>query len=446
MMTAGPATSRLLVIGDLDRLRGIVRDCFAPHPIEGVRNYLQGVAEIKRAPTSAVLVGHDPTCRQPEAAVAAMKQVAGAAPVVFCCEPAYEGLAKKLVAAGADDYVIFPPEPADLERALKMPGRQTKSRWLSMPSAVPTPTAEELARLAELLPSLSVADTRTLDAMAELICCAIRAESATVLFDSVVGRCGDGPEGRSGAILIEPILRGTQAVGQIRVGNSRSGGFSHEDTDKLRHYGVLFGRLLESAAKADEWRRLAFVDDLTGLPNRRRLAAFLDEKLTLAAQSRTTVSLLIFDIDDFKRYNDRYGHDAGDEILRDTGRLFVQCSRNTDLVARYGGDEFVVVFWDAEAPRSLGSHHPSEVVAVIHRFRDALRKHTFSRLGPEAQGFLTISGGLAQFPWQAHSGDELIAAADRALFQAKTAGKNRFWLVGSGDLSEDGLESLKSST
>jgi len=442
MKLADPVASRLLVIGDLDRLRNVVRDCFAPHPIEGVRSYLQGIAEIKRAPTSAVLLGRDATCRKPEAAVAAMKQVAGSAPVVFCCEPAYEGLARKLLTVGADDYVIFPPDAADLERALKIPGRQTQTRWLSTPSTVPTPTAEELARLAELLPNLAVADARTLDAMAALICCAVRAESATVLFDSAVGRCGDGQEARSGAILIEPIQRGGQSIGQIRVGNSKTGGFTHEDTDKLRHYGVLFGQLLESAARADEWRRLAYVDDLTGLPNRRRLAAFLDEKLTLAASSRTTVSLLIFDIDDFKKYNDKYGHDAGDEILRDTGRLFVQCSRNTDLVARYGGDEFVVVFWDAEAPRSLGSHHPSEVLAVVHRFRDALRKHTFSRLGPEAQGCLTISGGLSQYPWQARNGDELIAAADRALLQAKAAGKNRFWLVGSGDLTGGGLGSI----
>ena len=434
--TLTDSAARLLVVGDLDRLRPVVRDTFAPHPIEGVRGYLQGIAEIGRAPTRAVLVGHDPTCRKPAAALAALKSAAGDIPVVYCCEPAFEGLARKLMATGVDDYVIYPPDAADLERALGIPGRRTQAHWVAAPTVAPTPTAEELARLADLMARMGAADVGTLDSMAALVCCAVRAESATVVLDGLVGRCGDGDESRAGATLVEPIERDGLRVGQIRIGRSTVGGFSHEDTAKLRHYGVLLGRLIDGAHRAEQWRALAYTDDLTGLPNRRRLRDFLDEKLAAATESRSTVTVLVFDIDDFKKYNDRYGHDAGDEILRDTSRLFVQCSRNTDLVARLGGDEFVVVFWDAEAPRTLGSHHPNDFVAVVHRFREALRRHTFPRLGPEAQGCLTISGGLAQFPWQARSGEELIAAADKALLQAKGAGKNRFWLVGSGEVSD----------
>lgn len=432
---AEPQSGRLIVVFDIDRLGPIVRDCFAPNPISGVRTYLQGIAEIPRRPTRAVLVGYDPQCRSPEQAVAAIKAVAGDAPVVVCCEPAYETAVRRLLDHGADDYVVFPPDARDLERALGIPCRQTTDRWIETPTSVPVPSAEELARLADLLPRLGEADPTTLRAMAALVACALNAESATVVVDSLTGEVGQGSEGRSDATLVEPICRDEQRVGQIRVGASRAGGYSHEDTAKLRHYGVLFGRMLESAQRSSKWRDLANTDDLTGLPNRRRVMSFIEEKMAAAEKARSTVTVLIFDIDDFKQYNDRYGHDAGDEILRDIGKLFVQCCREHDLVARYGGDEFVVVFWDAEGPRTLGSHHPKEILGILQRFRERLKEHIFTRLGVAATGRLTISGGLAQFPWQGRTGPELVEAADGALMQAKAAGKNRFWLIGSGDVS-----------
>lgn len=429
-------SARLLVITDLDRLGPIVRDFFAPNPISGVRSYLAGIAELPRAPTRAVLVGYDDQCRNPEAALAAIKQAAGDdVPVVFCCEPAYEHIGRRLLDHGVDDYVIFPPEAVDLERALCMPSRETQRQWLEAPQATPIPSAEELAGLADLLPRLADNDPTTLDAMAALVCGALSAETVTVSIDWKLGRAGRRDPDGSEAVLVEPITRGEQRAGQIRVGKPLGGGFTHEDTIKLRHYGVLFGRLLDGARRTDQWRQLALTDDLTGLPNRRRLIQFLEEKLAWAQRDNATVTVLIFDIDDFKRYNDSYGHDAGDEILTEVGRLFVQCSRKDDMVARFGGDEFVVVFWDSEGPRKIGSHHPEQVIDVLQRFRKALKEHTFTRLGPEATGCLTISGGLAHYPWQANNSMDLIEAADRALLQAKEAGKDRFWIVGSGDVT-----------
>ncbi len=435
-MTQWPAdaTARLLVVTDLDRLGPIVRSCFAPNPIEGVRTCLAGIAEVGQKPTRAVLVGREPGCHNHEAAVAAIKAVAGDTPVIFCCDPAYEDLAKDVVRHGADDYLIFPPEPAELEQALGIPSKVTRQRWIETPVVAPAPSAEELAHLADALPRLVAGDAGTLDALAALICAALNAESASVVIQGTAGHAGPPGPLALDAVLIEPITDNEQRIGQIRVGRRNAGAFAHEDSVKLRHYGVLFGRMLAGARRAHEWQRLALTDDLTGLANRRNLVEFLEDKLALAAKARSTVTVLYFDIDDFKRYNDAYGHDAGDEILCDIGILFAQCSRDTDLVARYGGDEFVVVFWDPEGPRTLGSRHPQGVIDIVHRFRAALKKHTFTRLGPEASGHLTISGGLAHYPWDAHTGIELIEAADRALLQAKDAGKNRFWIIGGGDV------------
>ena len=105
-------------------------------------------------------------------------------------------------------------------------------------------------------------------------------------------------------------------------------------------------------------------------------------------------------------------------------------TRSRDVVARIGGDEFAVLFWDAEPPRRPDSHHPESAFALTNRFAEAVAKHEFPSLGPEAKGVLTISGGLATYPWDGHTCRELLRHADQALRQAKLAGKNAIRIVG----------------
>jgi len=428
-------TERILVIADLDRLGPIVQGCLAPHPVGGVDSYLAGIAEMTKAPTRAVLVGYDSACRNPPAAMAAIKATAGSdVPVVFCCEPAHENIGLSLLEHGADDYVIFPPEPRELKQALRMKPDHDRPISTGPSSAPVAPSAEELVHLADLLPRLTHRDPRSIDAMAALVCAALNAENAVVVVGERIGHSGRQKLNDDEAVMTEPITLGGARIGRILVGDAVRGEYTQVDGIKLRHYGVLLGRLLEGARRAHRWRKLALTDDLTSLPNRRRLIQFLDEKIAWAEREVATVTVLLFDIDDFKRYNDSYGHDAGDEILKEVGRLFVQCSRDTDLVARYGGDEFVVVFWDPKGPRTAGSQHPQRVIDVLRRFRSVLKAHSFQRLGPEARGCLTISGGIAHYPYQARTSAAILEAADQALLQAKEAGKNRFWVIGGGDL------------
>ncbi len=190
-----------------------------------------------------------------------------------------------------------------------------------------------------------------------------------------------------------------------------------------------------------ELERLATEDDLTGLKNRRYTWEFGRQIIELAATEGGRVTLLVFDIDDFKHYNDVYGHPTGDKILRQAAQLMKRCCREHDVVGRIGGDEFAVIFWDdphgrkggAIAERRSRADHPREPVFIAQRFQRELEHSELGLLGPRGRGELTISGGLASFPRDGDNIDELFQQADEALLEAKRNGKNRIHLVGGGD-------------
>jgi len=215
--------------------------------------------------------------------------------------------------------------------------------------------------------------------------------------------------------------------------------------------------------------RLATEDDLTGLKNRRYIMEFSRQIIEHARGENGQVTVLVFDIDNFKNYNDVYGHGAGDEILKQAAVLMRRCCRAHDVVSRIGGDEFAVVFWDdprgpkqrtedrgqktedrhpasrigpsASDRRSASADHPTEAVFIAKRFVAELEKAELSALGglgPAGKGVLTISGGLATFPRDGRTNVELFQQADKALLEAKRSGKNRIYLVGTpnGDISD----------
>jgi PleD family two-component response regulator len=192
--------------------------------------------------------------------------------------------------------------------------------------------------------------------------------------------------------------------------------------------------------RIQELTALVTQDDLTNLKNRRYLRQFLPAILKKADAADCQVSLLLFDIDDFKHYNDAYGHSVGDTVLRQTAKLIRRCCRDQDVVARLGGDEFAVVFWDVpDAPSHQGTasdrrgssqNHPRGAVFMAERFRSEMSDTPFDQLGPQGRGSLTISGGLATFPIDAPDAKELFEKADQAMLEAKRSGKNRIYLVG----------------
>ncbi|MGE3108462.1 MAG: GGDEF domain-containing protein [Phycisphaerales bacterium] len=171
-------------------------------------------------------------------------------------------------------------------------------------------------------------------------------------------------------------------------------------------------------------RAAALTDELTGAWNRRYFTGFLSAALNHARDHGHSVTVLYFDIDNFKTYNDRFGHDAGDEILRETVRLLTSVIRPSDRVCRIGGDEFGVVFHEPDGPRDPTSSPPASIGEIAKRFQRQICEHRFPKLGQLAPGTLTISGGLASFPHDAATADELVARADQLAIQSKRQGKN----------------------
>jgi two-component system cell cycle response regulator len=133
---------------------------------------------------------------------------------------------------------------------------------------------------------------------------------------------------------------------------------------------------------------------------------------------------MVFDIDNFKTYNDLYGHEAGDQVLCETVELLRATIRRGDYVFRIGGDEFVVIFSDTEGPRGEHSAPPESVEQIAHRFQAQVCDLRFPQLGVDAPGTLSISAGLATFPWDGHDGPSLLRHADQLALESKRSGKN----------------------
>ncbi len=172
---------------------------------------------------------------------------------------------------------------------------------------------------------------------------------------------------------------------------------------------------LEIVALYENARRMSVTDGLTGLVNHKEFFSAVRRELERARRYQHTVSLLMIDVDDFKKYNDMYGHLAGDVALRKIADLLRSCARATDVIARYGGEEFGVIL-----PEST----PGGALMVAERIKSAIARTDFMPEGPGGVR-LTVSIGIYSAEEGAVSEDQMVGFADEAAYLAKNSGKNR---------------------
>jgi diguanylate cyclase (GGDEF)-like protein len=160
-------------------------------------------------------------------------------------------------------------------------------------------------------------------------------------------------------------------------------------------------------------KELTIIDPLTGLHNRRHFESNLEREFLRAKRYNSPLSIAVIDVDFFKKINDTFGHSTGDYVLRETAFLVMNSVRTTDMVFRYGGEEFVVIL--TETPQD-------GAVIPLERLRAAIEKHRFVYKGEEIK--VTVSIGISS-DTTAATPEDMFDLADKALYQAKEAGRNR---------------------
>lgn len=217
-------------------------------------------------------------------------------------------------------------------------------------------------------------------------------------------------------VVAVPLICGERILGVIEGIREGAGSYAFKKTDValLDSLALPIASALANAVRIAEAERLSQTDDLTKLHNARYLRQFLLNEIRRARRYGSSVAALFLDLDDFKQINDEHGHLVGSHVLMEMAAVILSSIRDTDAVARYGGDEFVIVLPDT------GTELAGQ---VAERIRHRITRHNFNG-GRRLQLSLTASFGVAAFPKHASSPQQLIACADTAMYEAKAANKN----------------------
>lgn len=248
------------------------------------------------------------------------------------------------------------------------------------------------------------------------------------------GRVPAPPERRykTNSFISYPIIIGGRKVGVLNV-TDKSGGrtFDEVDLGLLEIIGPQVALALERAEwqeRATEFQLMSITDPLTALPNRRYLEERLMEELNRSKRYDYPMSFLMIDIDDFKAYNDKNGHQAGDLALQITAHCLKGALRSADVASRYGGEEFCIL---------LPQTGIVEAGAIADRIRQRVSSTHFPHGKTQPLGRVTVSIGVSTFSSMVNTSENIIAAADRALYQAKNMGKDRIVFYSEDKLHND---------
>jgi diguanylate cyclase (GGDEF)-like protein len=225
-------------------------------------------------------------------------------------------------------------------------------------------------------------------------------------------------EGLESAICLPLVVR-DHPIGTLTLAAQRKSAFSDTTRGLL---ALLAGNAAVALSNASAVRRLeelAITDPMTGLLNKRALELEFEKRIKSAARFGRKLSVLVTDVDKFKNVNDTYGHAVGDVVIKGLGAIMTKCKRDTDAVARFGGEEFVLVCEETDLEGAY---------ALAERIRTELEATTFAtEMGPVK---VTCSLGVAEFPADGETRETLFSKADAALYDAKRSGRNRTCVAG----------------
>jgi diguanylate cyclase (GGDEF)-like protein len=225
------------------------------------------------------------------------------------------------------------------------------------------------------------------------------------------------PQYKTKSFISLPLKADNQVLGVINV-TDKLADMEVFSEDDLRYLSLLAHQTVTQIANirlCEKLSSLAVTDALTGIFNHRFFQEGLNVEILRAQRYKHTLSLIIFDIDGFKNYNDRYGHLEGDRVLKNVAQEIRKNVRQVDIICRYGGDEFVVI---------LPSTHVKGAKFVAEKVRNSVASLDLLNVENHKVIRVTLSGGVAEFK-EGMNKEQLISLADRALYSAKSEGKNK---------------------
>jgi diguanylate cyclase (GGDEF)-like protein len=245
------------------------------------------------------------------------------------------------------------------------------------------------------------------------------------------------PRFKTKSFISLPLVSEERMIGVLNLADKTNGSsFTEQDLDRVKNFTGHAVPMIDRAAileKAGKFEQLSITDPLTGLYNRRFLEKRLQEEFSRGERQNQNFCVILADLDNFKMYNDICGHLAGDKVLCKAASLLRRTAREMDVVARYGGEEFCII---------LPGTSKKESVFVGERIRRTIETESFPGESHLPLGRLTISLGIASFPADGVTSNELIHAADLALYRAKAMGRNRLVLF-EPSIEEKSLPALR---
>ena len=429
----------------------------------GVGSVYEGIAQLKRNGYQAAVVDFDALGPDTEEALNALRHAAEGRPVLVSCTSEEWDLARAREILDPDEILLRPFYPEELWRRLSRAALPPEHAFVGRMKS----DARRLAALMEDIQLLNrfTNDMSTLaEQCVEVVRTRVRAgrvslflrggdghmhivhaiglkasaleQASFALGEGVAGSFAkerkpvlvqeagkDGPASDRGydrdSYMIVPLVHMGDVLGVLCITHRiESGPFAMADLDYVGAFATAAAQTVHNAIQYRAVDELATIDELTGLFNRRYFNRALAQEVERARRYKHDLTLAMIDVDYFKRFNDANGHQEGDRALQVVAEILRDSFRESDLVVRYGGEEFVVIMPET-------TRLPGNGVDFVDRARQNVEAAglTYEHRGVEHN--LTISGGVATFPSQADNADDLVRRADDMQFEAKRAGRNR---------------------